>query len=89
MDVEVSNNNVKGLEKAIDVLNEIRTIKGPEMDFDFSVICLGNLATRIKKVVMRGKKEVVSCPRYLMTPSVARLFLVFFHETSKKFEIIN
>lgn len=49
MDVKVSSNNVKGLEKAIDVLNEIRTIKSPEMDFDFSVICLGNLATRIKK----------------------------------------
>lgn len=49
MDVEVSSNNVKALEKAIDVLNWIRTIKSPEMDFDFSVICLGNLATRIKK----------------------------------------
>lgn len=83
MDVEVSSNNVKGLEKAIDVLNEIRTIKGSEMGFDFSVICLGNSATRIKKVVMRGKKEVVSCPRYLMTPSVAQLFFFFFMKLLK------
>lgn len=36
--VKVSNNIVKGLEKEREVLDEITTIKIPEMDLDVSVI---------------------------------------------------
>lgn len=54
--VKVSNNIVKGLEKEREVLDEITTIKIPEMDLDVSVIWLGNLATRIMIIIKKSLK---------------------------------